>query len=99
MDSIKADNQVVVQKQSRKWRIGAILSFALPCSIAGSLAVYYSWLDGKEDIARWSHMVESKPVALSEQIVPALLWFLIPGILAGLVGLLLFYLFTRCRSY
>lgn len=87
------------QGKRRKWWVGAALSFAVPCLVAGSFAVYYSWLDGKEDIERWSHLVQPKPVALSEQIVPALLWFFIPGVLAGLVGLLLFYLFTRCRSY
>jgi hypothetical protein len=99
MDSTKTDSQLSEQKKNPKWRTGAIVSFALPLLIFGSLAEYYSWMSGKEDIARWSHLVDSKPVPLSEQILPIALWFLVPGIIAGLVGLLLYYLFTRCRSY
>lgn len=98
-ESIKKEDQPISQTKSRKWRIGAIFSFGLPFLIAGSLAEYYSWLDGAEDIARWSHLVEPKPVPMSEQVLPILLWFLLPGLVAGLVGLLLYYLFTRCRSY
>lgn len=99
MDTTKIDDPKIVPNKSRNWRFGAVLSFVLPFILAGVWAEYYSWSSGAEDIARWSHLVDTKPVAMSEQIVPILLWFVLPGLLAGAVGLLLFYLFTRSRSY
>lgn len=99
MDSIKAGNEPIAERKSRKWRIGAIFSFVLPFLIFGFLAEQWILDRGAEEAERWSHLVKPTPVPMSEQVLPFVLWFVVPGLIAGLVGLLLYYLFTRCRSY
>lgn len=99
MDSIKTDNELNAQKKSRKWRVGAVLSFFLPFFVFGFLAEQWILERGAEEAERWSHLVKPTPVPMSEQVLPFVLWFVVPGLIAGLVGLLLYYLFTRCRSY
>lgn len=99
MDTVKNDNPVVAQKKSRKWLLGAVFSFLIPFLLGGFLAENWAAQSGKEDVERWSHLVQPTPVPMSEQILPMLLWFVVPGLVAGLIGLVVYYLFTRCRSY
>ncbi len=98
MDSTPTDNNSNKDKR-RKWRLGAVLSFVLPFLVLGFLAENWVLERGAQEADRWSHLVEPKPVPMSEQVLPFILWFVGPGLLAGLTGLLLYYLFTRCRSY
>jgi hypothetical protein len=99
MNSVKTDDVVVVKTKCRKWLLGAVFSFLIPFLLGGFLAENWSAERGREDVERWSHLVQPSPVPMSEQILAFSIWFVGAGLIAGLVGLLLYYLFTRCRSY
>lgn len=98
MDSTPTDDCGNKDKRP-KWRLRAVLSFVIPFLVFGFLARNWVLERGAQEANRWSHVVEPKPVPMSEQVFPILLWFAVPGLIAGLIGLLLHYLFTRCRSY
>jgi hypothetical protein len=55
MDSVKTDDQVVAQKKSRKWLLGAVFSFLIPFLLGGFLAENWSAERGREDsgAGRW----------------------------------------------
>ncbi|MBX9691247.1 MAG: hypothetical protein K2Z81_02615 [Cyanobacteria bacterium] len=93
------DNEPLAHRKSQKWQVGAICTFVMPFLVVGYLAEQWSLERGAEDAERWSHLLKPTPVPMAEKFVPLILWFVVPGFVAGIVGLLLYYLFTRCRSY
>lgn len=83
----------------QKWRLRAVLSFVIPFLVFGFLARNWALDRAVQETERWSHLVKPIQVPMSEQVLPAILWFVGPGLLAGFIGILLYFLFTRCRSY
>lgn len=84
---------------TRKWLIGAVIAFLVPFAVIGALVTNWAYQVGEKDKDRWSHLVQPTPVPPLELMVQTLLWFVGAGLVAGLMGLLLYYIFTRCRSY
>ncbi|MBI2809740.1 MAG: hypothetical protein HYX67_02760 [Candidatus Melainabacteria bacterium] len=84
---------------SQKRRVHSMLAFVLPFLFCGAAATYWSYGQGQKDIERWSHLTAPTPVPLNELVFQFLFWFVGAGFIAGLVGLLLYRIFTRAHSY
>ncbi|MCA9805136.1 MAG: hypothetical protein KC777_24370 [Cyanobacteria bacterium HKST-UBA02] len=85
------------QPETKRWRFGLILSFFVPFVIFGFAAEHMAFLQGQKDVERWSHLVSPTSVSANEHLYQSAFWFIGVGVVAGLIGALLFYLFTRCR--
>lgn len=84
--------------RSKKWWLGLGASFITPFVLFGALATYWAYQRGQEEIDRWSQLVQPKTVPFPELVGQIAVWFIGAGLIAGLAGALLYYLFTRCRS-
>lgn len=84
--------------KSKKWWLGLVASFFLPFVCFGGLIEHMAYLQGQKDIDRWSHLVTPTAVPAAEQLYQFAFWFVGGGLIAGLIGALLYYVFTRCRA-
>ncbi|HEY9784807.1 MAG TPA: hypothetical protein V6D17_05345 [Candidatus Obscuribacterales bacterium] len=81
-------------KSKKRW-IGLAVSFFLPFVCFGAWIEHVAYLQGQQDIQRWSHLVQPTPVPPGEQLYQFAFWFIGGGLIAGLIGALLYYIFTR----